>query len=209
MSAIPIPSLIARSVATVARPSLGSLDVTLRAVEAAAHRWLIAHSIAILRVSIGAILLGFGVLKFFPGVSPAQGLVEKTTSMLTFGLIPGAIALVLVALLETVVGLWLISGRGMRGAVYLLGAQLVGIMSPLVLLPGTAVRRPARRAHARGPVRPQGRDHRRRRARAGRDAQRRSALRRPRRAPRLIAARGAGHSPGPAAGRSSDSRDGG
>jgi len=136
MSAIPIPSFIARSVATVAPPSLGSLDATLRSVEATAHRWLIAHSIAILRVSIGAILLGFGVLKFFPGVSPAQGLVEKTTSMLTFGLVPGAIALVLVALLETVVGLWLISGRGMRGAVYLLGAQLVGIMSPLVLLPG-------------------------------------------------------------------------
>ena len=49
---------------------------------------------------------------------------------------PGATALVAVALLETVLGLWLISGRGMRGAVYLLGVQLVGIMSPIVLLPG-------------------------------------------------------------------------
>ena len=136
MSAIPTPSLIARSVATVALPNLGSLDAWLRSVEAAAHRWLIAHSIAILRISIGAVLVAFGVLKFFPGVSPAQELVETTTSMLTLGLIPGATALVLVALLETLGGLWLISGRGMRGAVYLLAAQLVGIMSPLVLLPG-------------------------------------------------------------------------
>ncbi len=136
MSAFPIPTRITRYVATVAQPSLGGLDARLRRAEAAAQRWLIAHSIAILRVSIGAVLLGFGLLKFFPGVSPAQNLVETTTSMLTFGLVPGATALVFVALLETVVGLWLISGRGMRGAVYLLGAQLVGIMSPLVLLPG-------------------------------------------------------------------------
>jgi uncharacterized membrane protein YphA (DoxX/SURF4 family) len=136
MSAFPIPRLITRYVTTVAQPSLGSVDARLRRAEAVAQRWLIAHSIAILRVSIGAVLLAFGVLKFFPGVSPAQELVEKTTSMLTLGLVPGATALVAVALLETVVGLWLISGRALRGAVYLLGVQLVGIMSPIVLLPG-------------------------------------------------------------------------
>lgn len=136
MSAFPIPRIITRYVTTVAQPNLGSLDVRLRTAEAAVQRWLVAHSIAILRVSIGAVLLAFGVLKFFPGVSPAQELVEKTTSMLTLGLVPGATALVLVAVLESVVGLWLISGRGLRGAVYLLGVQLVGIMSPIVLLPG-------------------------------------------------------------------------
>ena len=136
MSAFPIPRIITRYVTTVAQPSLGSLDARLRAAEAASQRWLIAHSVAILRVSIGAVLLAFGLLKFFPGVSPAQGLVETTTSMLTFGLVPAATALAGVALLETVLGLWLISGRAMRGAVYLLGVQLVGIMSPLVLLPG-------------------------------------------------------------------------
>ena len=136
MSAFPIPRLITRYVTTVAQPSLGSVDARLRSAEAVAQRWLIAHSITILRISIGAVLLAFGLLKFFPGVSPAQELVEKTTSMLTLGLVPGATALVAVALLETLVGLWLISGRGLRGAVYLLAVQLVGIMSPIVLLPG-------------------------------------------------------------------------
>lgn len=136
MSAFPIPRLITRYVTTVAQPSLGSLGARLRSAEAVAQRWLIAHSITILRISIGAVLLAFGLLKFFPGVSPAQELVEKTTSMLTLGLVPGATALVAVALLETLVGLWLISGRGLRGAVYLLAVQLVGIMSPIVLLPG-------------------------------------------------------------------------
>jgi uncharacterized membrane protein YphA (DoxX/SURF4 family) len=100
------------------------------------QRWLISYSIAILRVSVGAVFLGFGVLKFFPGVSPAQNLVETTTSILTFGLVPGAIALVAVATLESVIGLCLITGRAMRGATYLLVIQLVGILSPIVLLPG-------------------------------------------------------------------------
>jgi uncharacterized membrane protein YphA (DoxX/SURF4 family) len=132
MSAFPVTAFIARGAAAATRP----VDARLRDAEELAERWLIAHSIAILRVSLGAVFLGFGALKFFPGVSPAQELVEKTTSMLTLGLVPGATALVAVALLETVVGLWLISGRALRGAVYLLGVQLVGIMSPIVLLPG-------------------------------------------------------------------------
>ncbi len=145
MSAFPIPDLLVRYATAVAQPvrsridatpSLVGVDARLRAAEAACQRWLILHSIAILRVSIGAVLLAFGVLKFFPGVSPAQDLVEQTMAILTFGIVPGGVALVAVALLETVLGLWLISGRAMRGAVYLLAIQLVGIMSPIVLLPG-------------------------------------------------------------------------
>ncbi len=145
MSAIPVPALLVRYATAVAQPVRSRIDATpglvgvdarLRAGEVAVQRWLIAHSIAILRISIGAVLLAFGALKFFPGVSPAQALVEQTMGILTFGMIPGGVALVGVALLETVLGIWLISGRAMRGAVYLLGVQLIGIMSPIVLLPG-------------------------------------------------------------------------
>ncbi|MEA2155553.1 MAG: hypothetical protein QOE11_1693, partial [Solirubrobacteraceae bacterium] len=106
----------------------------LRALESVCQRWLLAHSIAVLRISLGAVFLGFGVLKFFPGVSPAQGLVERTTDILMLGMVPGAVALVLVAVMECTIGLCLISGRAMRPAIYLLGVQLVGILSPLVLL---------------------------------------------------------------------------
>jgi len=106
----------------------------LHAVEAHMHTWLIAHSIAVLRVSLGAVFLVFGVLKFFPGVSPAQNLVESTTEVLMLGLVPGGVALVMVATTECVIGLCLITGRAVRGAVYLLIVQLIGILSPLVLL---------------------------------------------------------------------------
>jgi uncharacterized membrane protein YphA (DoxX/SURF4 family) len=130
MSAFPVTDFIARGAAAAARP----LDARLRDAEAVATRWLIAHSIAILRVCLGAVFLGFGALKYFPGVSPAQDLVEHTTGILTFGLIPGPVALVGVATLECVIGLCLISGRSLRLAVYLLGIQLIGILSPVVLL---------------------------------------------------------------------------
>lgn len=116
---------------------VGGVGARLLALETASQRWLIAHSIAILRVSVGAVFLAFGALKLFPGVSPAQNLVESTTDILTLGLIPGSVALVGVAIVECLIGLLLISGRAMRSAVYLLGVQLIGILSPLVLLTGS------------------------------------------------------------------------
>lgn len=36
------------------------------------HHTLVRHSLTALRLAIGAVFLGFGVLKFFPGVSPRR-----------------------------------------------------------------------------------------------------------------------------------------
>jgi uncharacterized membrane protein YphA (DoxX/SURF4 family) len=145
MSAFPIPDFIVRRAAAATHPvrsrlpplrGAGAIAACLHAIETACHRWLVAYSVAILRVSLGAVFLAFGALKFFPGVSPAQSLVERTTDILLLGLVPGPVALVLVATLECVIGLCLVSGRALRGAIYLLVVQLIGILSPLVLLPG-------------------------------------------------------------------------
>ncbi len=145
MSAFPIPNFIVRCVTAAAHPvrsrlaplrGLGAIAARLHAIEMACHRWLVAYSVAILRVSLGAVFLAFGALKFFPGVSPAQSLVERTTDILMLGLVPGPVALVFVATLECVIGLCLVSGRALRGAIYLLVVQLIGILSPVVLLPG-------------------------------------------------------------------------
>ena len=40
--------------------------------EAQAARWLAAHSVTLLRISLGLVFLGFGVLKFFPGHPPPK-----------------------------------------------------------------------------------------------------------------------------------------
>lgn len=115
---------------------MDSLLKRLDRFDAALHRRLVDHSLGLLRISLGLIFLGFGLLKFFPGVSPAEGLVRDTTDVLTLGVVPGSVALVGVAALECAIGLCLITGRGLRVAVYLLAVQMVGILAPLAFFPG-------------------------------------------------------------------------
>ncbi|CAN5147601.1 hypothetical protein BH20ACT22_BH20ACT22_12650 [soil metagenome] len=100
------------------------------------NRWLVAHSIPFLRISLGAIFLGFGALKFFPGLSPVEGLVTRVTGLLTFGVVPDRGSLIFLAGLECAVGLCFITGRFLRVGVWLMGVQMLGAMSPLIFFPG-------------------------------------------------------------------------
>lgn len=115
---------------------LYNTNARLVRLEGMVHSWLMRFSITALRVSMGVLFLGFGVLKFVPGLSPAQDLVETTISVMSFGLVPGAVGLIVTAVLECLIGASLIAGRGLRVTVYLLAGELLGILSPLVLLPG-------------------------------------------------------------------------
>ena len=112
----------------------------VEAGEAAIHRWLMRYSIIALRISMGIVYFGFGILKYFPGMSPAQDLALATTHLLSFGLvpavIPSAVAMALIATLECTIGVLLIAKRWLRLAVCLLAIQLTGILSPAVLLAG-------------------------------------------------------------------------
>jgi uncharacterized membrane protein YphA (DoxX/SURF4 family) len=87
-------------------------------------------------VAEGAIFPGVGILKFFPRVSPAQNLSTATLSGLTVGLVPPRVGIILIASLESFIGVCLITGRKLRLTIWLLCIELVGILSPLVLLPG-------------------------------------------------------------------------
>ena len=92
-----------------------------------------AHSIAVLRVSLGLVFLVFASFKFVPGLSPAEDLAVATIEKLTFGMVTGASALLLTAITETVIGLTLLTGRFLRFGLVVLAGALVGIMAPLVL----------------------------------------------------------------------------
>jgi uncharacterized membrane protein YkgB len=107
-------------------------DRTSRLLQATAG-WLARYSIGILRVSLGLVFLGFGALKFFPGVSPAQELATRTLETLSGGILSGQTALLVTAVSECFIGLTLISGRLLRAGLVVLGVSMVGIMSPLVL----------------------------------------------------------------------------
>lgn len=61
---------------------------------------------------------------------------NATTHKLTFDLVPEGLTIILVATLECAIGLALITGRWLRVALYLLGIEFVGILSPIFLLTG-------------------------------------------------------------------------
>lgn len=99
-------------------------------------RWLARHSITALRISLGLVIAGFGALKFIPGASPAEALVMQTTEALTLGAVSGTQAVVITAVLETFLGLMLLTGRGLRVGLVVMAGWLGAIMAPVVLFPG-------------------------------------------------------------------------
>jgi len=93
-------------------------------------RWL-----TILRISIGVIYLWFGVLKFFPGVSPAEELAKETIHLLTFKLINQDLSLRLLAIWETAIGVLLIGGLFIRLVIRIVLVHMICTFTPLFLLP--------------------------------------------------------------------------
>jgi putative oxidoreductase len=118
---------------TYSRTKPESVRLRVEQVQRRAVRWLAAYSVDVLRVSLGVVFLVFGALKFFPGLSPAEELAERTIETLTLGVVPGPAALLLTAVMESFVGLTLVTGRLLRTGLAVLGVSLIGIMSPLVL----------------------------------------------------------------------------
>ena len=100
--------------------------------------WLSRYSVMVLRIGLGLVFLWFGVLKFFPGMSPAQDLAVRTIDVLTLGVVPAGTSIVLLATLECTIGLGLIVGKFMRFTLLLLSLQMLGAWSPLLLFPGEA-----------------------------------------------------------------------
>jgi uncharacterized membrane protein YphA (DoxX/SURF4 family) len=97
--------------------------------------WMARYSLIVLRISLGIVFFWFGVLKFFPGLSPAQDLASRTISVLTFGLVPASVSVPVLAAWECVIGLGLIFGIFMRVTLLLLFLQMLGTITPVFLFP--------------------------------------------------------------------------
>jgi len=95
----------------------------------------ISLPITILRISIGIIYLWFGMLKFFPHLSPAEDLAKETIQLLTFRLVSADLSIILLAIWETVIGLLLITGLFCRVAIPLVLTHMICTFTPLILLP--------------------------------------------------------------------------
>jgi uncharacterized membrane protein YphA (DoxX/SURF4 family) len=107
-----------------------SLGATIDKLDRRITTWMADYGIVIMRIGLGVVFFWFGILKFFPGLSPAEALVRNTIYFIdpdTF--IP------ILAVWEALIGLGLITGRFMRITLLLLFLQMPGTALPLVLLP--------------------------------------------------------------------------
>lgn len=93
------------------------------------------NGIPLLRISLGIVFFWFGFLKFFPGTSPAEMLATKTITILTFGLIKPSVSIYMLAALETLIGLGLITRSYLRFTLLLLFGQMLGTVTPLFFFP--------------------------------------------------------------------------
>jgi uncharacterized membrane protein YphA (DoxX/SURF4 family) len=97
--------------------------------------WMAKNAIKYLRISLGIIFFWFGFLKFFPGVSSAEGIATKTITVITFGLIQPSVSIIILASWETLIGLGLIFNKFMRETLFLLFLQMLGTITPLFFFP--------------------------------------------------------------------------
>src|SRR4051794_36006237 len=97
--------------------------------------WISHNAFTCLRISLGIIYFWFGVLKFFPGLSPAETLAAKTISHLSFGYVPSFISLRLLATWECTIGIGFIISRNMRMILLLFFLQMPGTFLPLIFFP--------------------------------------------------------------------------
>ncbi|MEW1549511.1 DoxX family protein [Streptomyces tsukubensis] len=93
------------------------------------------HSTTILRVSVGLVFVGFGVMKFAPDASPAEDIATRTMDVLAFGLVPSGATRPLLALFETTIGLGLITGILLRLVLAAFFLHMAGVFAALLILP--------------------------------------------------------------------------
>jgi uncharacterized membrane protein YphA (DoxX/SURF4 family) len=104
-------------------------------VDAAITRCMASYGVRLLRISLGIVFFWFGVLKFFPGLSPATDLALRTMDVLTFSRIPHSVAINVLAAWECLIGLGLIFGVALRVTLFLLFVQMLGTITPIFFFP--------------------------------------------------------------------------
>ena len=92
--------------------------------------WMAGAGYKFLRIGLGTVFFWFGMLKFFPGLSPAEELVRNTIYFLD-----PDVFVPIIAGWEVLIGIGLVTGKFMRVTLLLLYLQMPGTALPLILLP--------------------------------------------------------------------------
>lgn len=108
------------------------------------EHWAAAHAATVLRAAIAVVYLWFGVLKFFPGHSPAEQLAGETMYAITLHHVPTSVSLPLLGAMETLIGLGLLlGGRVLRLTLVVMACHMAGTFLPLVMFPDQTWQVPA------------------------------------------------------------------
>src|SRR5690554_3727662 len=98
--------------------------------------WMAKTGLRFLRISIGIVFTWFGILKFFEGLSPAEGIAVRTIDTLTAGIFEEQFILYGLAVWETLIGIGLLFNIFLRETLLLLYLQMIGTFLPVFLFPG-------------------------------------------------------------------------
>jgi len=88
-----------------------------------------------LRLSAGIVYFLFGVLKFFPDLSPAEVLASQSVMKLTFNLMDAVTALWVLAVMECAIGLCFLFNFGMKYMFFVFLAHQFATFLPLFMFP--------------------------------------------------------------------------
>lgn len=81
------------------------------------------------------IFLWFGIVKLFPGSSPAESLASGTICALTFHVISPPTCTMALAIFESLVGILLVSGRLLKPVLVLLFLHMLGTLLTFFIFP--------------------------------------------------------------------------
>ena len=89
--------------------------------------------IVVLRISVGVIFFWFGFLKFFGNASSAESIASKTISWLTFGFMDAEISMPVLAALECIIGIGILTKKYMEYVIPVMYFQMAGTLLPLFI----------------------------------------------------------------------------
>jgi len=104
-------------------------------IDLALTKWMSRYSLIFLRYSLALIFIWFGALKFVPDMSPTVAIIESTTKILTFELLPTWVAVYGLASVECLIGVGLLLNVFMRLTLLGLFLQMLATSTPVFILP--------------------------------------------------------------------------
>jgi len=87
----------------------------------------------VLRISVGMIFLWFGFLKFFGSLSAAETIASRTISWLTAGYLTQTYSMPILAVIECMIGIGILTKRYMEYVIPVLYFQMAGTLLPLAV----------------------------------------------------------------------------